>query len=125
MSLDESLHQPKLARWPDGSDPEGPAGKVMDVQDLHKWHAGLRDTFHKLELAPLRVQLYGRGTYPVVSVAGWHGAVQQTMSPAELEPAAKTLCQANEGQPLGILAGVDRSLLLRVMCPGSARFDTL
>jgi hypothetical protein len=125
MSLDASLHQPKLQPWPDGSDPDGPAGKVSDLQDLRKWRTGLRDAFKALQLAPLRVQVYGRGTYPVISIAGWHGPVLRTMSPAELEGPAKALCTANDGDPLGILAGLDRATLLRITCPGAARFDSL
>jgi hypothetical protein len=125
LSLDASLHQPKLQTWPDGSDPDAPAAKVMDLQDLRAWKAGLRDAFHKLQLAPLRVQLYGRGTYPVISIAGWHGPVLRAMSPAELADPAKTLCEANEGDPLGVFASMDRATLLRITCPGSARFETL
>jgi hypothetical protein len=125
MSLDPSVHAPKLQSWPDGSDPEAAAARVMDLQDLRTWKSGLREAFHKLELAPLRVQLYGRGTYPVISIAGWHGPVLRTMSPAELEAPAKALCEANEGDPLGVFASMDRATLLRIMCPGSARFDSL
>jgi hypothetical protein len=125
LSLDESLHQPKLQSWPDGSDPGAPPGKIIDLQDLRTWKAGLRDSFRKLELAPLRVQLYGRGTYPVISIAGWHGPVLRSMSPAELESPAKTHCEANDGAPLGIFAGMDRATLLRVTCPSSARFESL
>lgn len=125
LSLDESLHGPKLQAWPDGSDPAGPARKPADIQDLHTWKTVLRDTFHQLELAPLRVQLYGRGTYPIISIAGWHGAVQRTMTPGELDVPSKRLCAANDGEPLGIFAGVDRSTLLRIMCPSGARFETL
>jgi hypothetical protein len=127
MSLDDSLHQPKLRAWPDGSDTDGPPKRVTDIQDLHTWKAALRDTFHKLQLAPLRVQLYGRGTYPVVSIAGWHGPVQRTMTSADLEAPAKALCDANDGEPLGILAGVDRTTLLQISCAGGAhaRFESL
>jgi hypothetical protein len=125
MTIDPSLHQPKLQSWPDGSDPDGPAGKVGDVQDLRHWKTGLRDAFHKLQLAPLRVQLYGRGTYPIVSIAGWHGPVLRTMTADELEGPAKALCEANDGNPLGVFAALDRSTLLRITCHGGARFDAL
>ncbi len=125
MSLDESLHQPKLQRWPDGSDPDGPPGAIAELQDLRTWRTSFRDAFRKLELAPIRVQLYGRGTYPVITIAGWHGPLQRTMSPGELEAPARVLCTANEGEPLGIIAGLDRSVLLRISCPGAGRFDTL
>jgi hypothetical protein len=125
LSLDETLHQPKLQTWPDGSDPEGPPKGVVDIQDLRAWKTGLRDAFHRLQLAPLRVQLYGRGTYPVVSIAGWHAGVQQTMSPGQLEAPAKELCAANDGEPLAVFAALDRTTLLRITCPGSARFEAL
>jgi len=125
MSLDESLHPAKLQSWPDGSDPAAAPAKVADVQDLRAWKIGLGDTLRKLLLVPLRVQLYGRGTFPVVSIAGWHGPVLRTMSPAELADPAKKLCDANEGEPLGIIAGVDRATLLRITCPAGAKFETL
>ena len=125
MSVDESLHTPKLQAWPDGSDPGSPPARTADIQDLHAWRAVLRDTFHRLELAPLRVQLYGRGTYPIISVAGWHGKIERDMTPGQLEGAAKALCEANDGEPLAIFAGVDRATLLRITCPAGARFESL
>jgi hypothetical protein len=125
MSLDESLHQPKLKSWPDGSDPDGPAAKLIDLQDLRGWKASLRDVFRSLQLAPLRVQLYGRGTYPVISIAGWHGPVLRTMTPDQLQAPAKAFCNANDGQPIGIIAGLDRATLLRITCPGTAHFESL
>jgi len=125
MSIDGALHQPALSKWPDGSDPDGPPGKVADVQDLLKWKTPLHDAFHTLLLAPLRMQLYGRGTYPIFSIAGWHGPVMRNMTPAQLEAPARALCDANEGAPLGIFAGFDRSTLLRIDCPASAHFETL
>jgi hypothetical protein len=125
MSLDPSLGQPPLGKWPDGSDPDGPAKKVVDLQDMRTWHAGLHEAFHALQLAPLRLQLYGRGTYAIVSLAGWHGPVMRDMTPAQLAGPAKTLCDANDGSPLAMFAGLDRSTLLRIDCPGSAHFETL
>jgi len=125
MSLDDSLHQPKLQPWPDGSDPDGPPKAVADVQDLRKWKSKLGEAFRHLQLAPLRVQLYGRGSYPVISIAGWHGPVLRGMSPAELEAPAKALCEASDGDSMGVFAGVDRWTILRITCPGSARFESL
>jgi hypothetical protein len=125
MSLDASLHQPPLQKWPDGSDPEGPAAKVSDGQDLRAWKASLGTTIRALQLVPLRIQLYGRGTFPVVSLAGWHGPVMRDMTPAQLATPAKALCLANDGEPMGFFAGLDRSTLLRITCPGSATFEKL
>ncbi len=125
MSIDESLRQPALQKWPDGSDPDGPPGKVSDGQDLRAWKASLGTTIRALKLVPLRVQLYGRGTYPIVTLAGWHGVVMQGMTPAQLEAPAKELCQANDGEPLAFFAGLERSTLLRITCPGTAKFETL
>lgn len=125
MSTDESLHQPVLQKWPDGSDPDGPAGKVADGQDLRAWKAALGATIRSLQLVPLRVQLYGRGTYPVVTLAGWHGPVQQGMTPDQLAGPAKALCEANDQQPLAFFAGLERVTLLRITCPGGAKFENL
>jgi hypothetical protein len=125
MTLDDSLHQPPLKAWPDGSSPDGPPSPVIDIQDLRAWKTDLHETLKQLQLAPIRVQLYGRGTYPVVTLAGWHAPLLRSMSPAELAEPAIRLCTANDGQPLGIFGGLDRAVLLRVRCPASASFESM
>jgi hypothetical protein len=78
-----------------------------------------------LSLVPLRVQWYGRGSYTLVSVAGWHGTVTPTSSPADLAAAAQKLCKASAGFPLGIIATMDRATVLRIRCPATTRWQHL
>jgi hypothetical protein len=125
LTLDDKTQRAALARWPDGSDPEGPAGDVRRIDDLRKWKGNLGEIFREKMLVPVRVQAYGRGTYPVVTIAGWHGDVVPTAPLDDLASIARELCKADDDLPLGIFAGIDRSLMLRVQCPGEARWDRL
>ena len=125
LSVDDKAKRDPLARWPDGSDPEGPANDVRQVDDLRKWQGPLGQEFRALLLVPIRVQAYGRGTYPVVTIAGWHGAVTPATSAEDLQGIAAELCKSNGGLPLGIFANIDRSRMLRIRCPASARWDRL
>jgi hypothetical protein len=127
LTVDDKSKRDPLARWPDGSDPEGPAAKaVLNTSDLRKWNGALKDTvFGKMQLVVVRVQMYGRGSYPVITLAGWHGAVNMSATPEDLAPFDADLCKANDGAPLGIIAGIDRANILRIRCPGPPRWERL
>jgi hypothetical protein len=114
-----------LARWPDGSDPEGPPGAIREMEAMQKWKGPLKDALNAQLLVPIRLQTYGRGTYPVVTLAGWHGAINPSGPPDALRALAAAVCKANQGLPMGLFAGLDRSLLLRIRCPGSFRWEKL
>ena len=66
--------------------------------------------------------MYGRGTYPVITLAGWHGGIDMSATPDDLKAFDDELCRANDGAPLGIIAGIDRANVLRIRCPGPARW---
>jgi hypothetical protein len=125
LSVDDRAKRDPLARWPDGSDPEGPAGPVRDDSQMRAWQGPLKDVIRQQAIVPIRVQAYGRGTYPVVTLAGWHAAVMPSTSPDALRPFAEALCKANAGMPLAFFGGLDRTTVLRVRCPGGARWDAL
>lgn len=129
MSLDDPSKRAPLARWPDGSDPEGPpAPKVREIDDTAHWKSTLNDAIRAQMLVPMRLQAYGRGSYPVISLAGWYGTVQPWASPDTLRPLATALCAGNDGLPLGLLTVMDRSRILRIRCGkdgARARWDTL
>jgi hypothetical protein len=125
LSVDDKSKRDALARWPDGSDPEGPPSPVRDGNDMHAWKGSLRDVIRDRQLVAVRIQAYGRGTYPVVTLAGWHGAVRPGASPDDLRALAEQLCRAGGGMPLAFVAGVDRSNILRIRCPGAARWESL
>jgi hypothetical protein len=113
-----------LKPWPDDSDPAGPPKPVASL-DGRDWRGTLRDWFVENKFTILRVQLYGRGTYPIVTLAGWRDPIARSALPAALKPTVEKMCVANDGQPFGIFAGLDRSTLLRVRCPSSARWEKL
>ena len=113
-----------LARWPDGSDPEGPAGKIGGVDDLPKWTSPIHDVLTSLALTAIRVELIGRGSYPVITLAGWHGDVRRGASSSALQPAAEKLCAANADAPMTIFGGFDRANALRIRCnPATPRWE--
>jgi len=125
LSVDDAAKRDPLARWPDGSDPEGPASPAREAGDTHGWQGALKDAIRTEQLVAIRVQAYGRGSYPVVTLAGWHAAVVPSASPESLRPFAEALCTASRGMPLAFVAGLDRSTVLRIRCPAAARWDKL
>jgi hypothetical protein len=113
LGVDDKAKRDPLARWPDGSDPEAPPRDVLNTSDMRKWNGALKDAvFGKFQLVVIRVQMYGRGSYPVATAD-------------DLGSLDDDLCRANEGAPLGIIAGIDRANILRIRCPGPARWDRL
>jgi hypothetical protein len=129
LELADPARGAPLADWPDGSSPGGMAGtSPKEGPVMEQWKSPLQKALQGLLLTPLRVQFYGRGSYPLVSVAGWHGKLTLTSSPAELSSDAATICQAAAGFPMGIVATMDRSIVLRVRCSPSgptARWEHL
>jgi len=125
LRLDDSEHHPPLKVWPDGSMPDVAPGPIAEVTDLHQWKTPLHEAIKQQQLYPLRIQLYGRGTYPVITLAGWHALFDPRGDLAALKPAAASLCTANKGAPIGIFAGFDRALLLRVDCPDNPHWEKL
>jgi hypothetical protein len=121
--VDPGKHDP-LKKWPDGSDPEGPPGTPVE-KDARAWKAPLHEAMTRMELVPVRLQWYGRGTYPIVTIAGWHGELTREATPDTLRKIAQTLCPANESHPFAVFAGVDRSALLRFDCPDRVRWESL
>jgi len=113
-----------LKKWPDGSDPEGPAGPPVE-KDPRSWKSPLHDAIIGLNLVPVRLQFYGRGTYPIVTIAGWHDQVTREATPDTLSSIARKLCAVNENQGFAIFAGIDRANMLRIDCPDRFRWDRL
>jgi hypothetical protein len=110
-----------LARWPDGSSPDGPPGAVREVDAMRKWKGPLKDALQGQRLAPIRVQTYGRGTYPVVTLAGWHGAVVPGAAADTLRGLVDAVCEATGGAAMGLFGGLDRTLILRIRCSAGRR----
>jgi hypothetical protein len=125
LTVDDKAARDALARWPDGSDAEGPAGAVREIGSLREWNGALKEALQQQLLVPIRVQTYGRGTYPVVTLAGWHGAVVPGADPAALRGLAEAVCRATHGAPMALMGGLDRSVILRIRCPAATRWDKL
>jgi hypothetical protein len=115
-----------LGDWPDGSGPETmPTPEPKEGPAMEGWNPGLRKTLKAFDLVPLRVQFYGRGSYPLISVAGWYGIVTPKATPDQLETIAKKICPAAKQFPIGITSASDRSAVLRIRCPEGTRWQTL
>jgi hypothetical protein len=124
LTVDDKSKRDPLARWPDGSDPEGPpTDGVRETTNMKDWKSPLQKVFLDQSLAPMRMQSYGRGTYPVISIAGWHGPYQLNAPADAIQPLADALCSANDNMPLAIVAGFDRAHVLRIRCPAASRWD--
>lgn len=115
-----------LAKWPDGSAPDAPpSGKVLGEDDIHKWNAPIHEYLVKMRFTPIRVQYYGRGSYPVITLAGWREPLQPGSSAESMAGIAKGICDATKGAPVGLFGGVNRADILRVRCPDKARWERL
>lgn len=114
-----------LLTWPDGSDPGGPPSPVRSMEDTGDWPSSLNDVLKSMKLTVVRVQLYGRGTYPVVTLAGFRAPVKSMASPTELAPVTAKVCAATKGEGLGLFGGLNRRDLLRIRCPQGARWEQL
>jgi hypothetical protein len=101
------------------------AASPLEGPAIAEWKSPLQQAFQELQLSPLRVQFYGRGSYPLLTIAGWHASVTRASSAAELGAAAERLCKASVGFPLGIVTAMDRATVLRVKCPSRARWEDL
>ncbi len=123
MKLDDKKATP-LAKWPDGSDPDSKPGPVASLDDFKTFKSPLADELSKMKLTVIRIQMYGRGTYPLVTLAGWRDPLPANGKPDDLKSVTAKLCTANGNRPFSFLGGVNRSTTLRVRCPsGDARWD--
>jgi hypothetical protein len=124
LALADATRGKPLANWPDGSDPAGQPAPSPIEADLST--SPLREKLRAMQLVPLRLQRYGRGSYDVVSIAGWHADVAREASDATLDDAARRICAVTNGRPIGIFAGMDRETILRIRCnPNHGKFEKL
>lgn len=124
MKLDDPKGRPPLAKWPDGSEPDAKPGPALSIDDFKKFASPVVDEINKQKLTVIRVQLYGRGTYPLFTLAGWRDPIAANVAPDDVKPLMAKLCAANDNKPFSFVAGINRSTTLRVRCPsGDARWD--
>ena len=126
LGVDDSSKRDPLTRWPDGSSADGPpAEMIREIYRMNDWKSPLKESVQRHRLVPIRVQSYGRGTYAVITLAGWYDVVQLDAPPDVLRPFAEDLCRATGGMPIGIFAAVDRTRMLRIRCPAATFWDKL
>jgi hypothetical protein len=118
IAVDDPSKRAPLRKWIDGSEPEAPAASLHQINDLRQWKSPLKEALNKLKLSAIRVQFYGRGTYPVLTLAGWSTVgITREQPPETLKTAAATFCEATTNRPLAMFGGLDRTLLLKIRCP--------
>ncbi len=126
LSIGDPTKHAVLAPWPDGSAPGDAAHEVEAFNRMKDWPTPLLRAFNGMGLSPFRVELYGRGTYAVVALAGWREPILHGAASEKLRPTMKKLCAANEGKPFALLAGTFRGEVLRVRCPsGDSKWEKL
>ena len=126
LTVDDKSKRNPLALWPDGSDPEGPPNpEIRETGDMKRWKSPIEDALIKASLAPVRMQSYGRGTYPLVTLAAWRAPYVVNAPPDALQPLSDALCAANDNMPMALVAGFDRAHVLRIRCPSTTKWDTL
>jgi hypothetical protein len=116
---------PPLAPWPDGSGACEAARPVASLDPRTEWKNPIRDALVAMDLVPIRVELFGHGTYPIVTIAGWRNALKPGKPGPDFGPAIARLCNASAQRPFGIFAGLDRTLLLRVRCTSGPVWENL
>jgi hypothetical protein len=119
LALDTAAGHTPLQLWPDGSNPGGPPNPVREYDDMRTWKTALHTALEDLQLLAVRVQLYGRGTYPVITLAGWRPQFGKSTEASVLDDDAKKFCAATADEPLTFIAGIDRSTAMRIQCPGA------
>jgi hypothetical protein len=113
----KQVDRSKLRPWLDGSDPGAPAKTpVPEFANPNKWNTPTGQAMKEARLVPIRIQMYGRGTYPFVMLAGWPAWFPRTIDQASRDAFAAKICAGSQGMPLAIGAGLDRSNVLRVRC---------
>jgi hypothetical protein len=91
----------------------------VSLDDGTAWKSKLRDAIVAAKLTPIRAQLYGRGTYAVITVAGWYAPIKDQGPTDPIAPVAESLCAANGNLPLGLFAAFNRRDILRIHCKGT------
>jgi hypothetical protein len=125
MTLDDPTHHAELQKWPDGSKPDEGPGPVNGVDNIPQWKSTLKDAIKAMQFTAIRIQLYGRGTYPVITLSGWRDPILRDTPIEALHEPARKLCAANGNRPLALFGGLDRVNLLRIDCPDKARWEVL
>ena len=125
LALADGSNGGPLAAWPDGSAPGAEARPIQTLATARDWASPVADTLSELGLTPSRIELHGRGTYRIVSLAGWTEPVAKDASRESQHAVAKKLCAAN-GESLALFGGGAPHELARIRCPnGDTEWESL
>ena len=124
LTVDDPQTRAPLAAWPDESKPNEPAGEVYSINAINEWKTPMANAFTLQRLSPIRIQGYGRGTYLVITLSGWHEPLTHEASDAKLKEAMKKLCDANEGHPFAVTSAMELRTWFRANCAaGTYKWD--
>jgi hypothetical protein len=125
LTVDDPATRAPLKAWPDASRPDQAAAPVTSINSIREWRTPVSELLEKWQLSPVTVQLYGRGTYVVVTLTGWRKPLAHEASNDELRAAGQKLCAANQGKNLALKEAMVEGVWLRYKCPdGTFRWDT-
>src|SRR5262249_18050053 len=125
LTVDDPATRAPLAPWPDTSRPDQAAAPVTSLNSIREWRTPVSELLEKWQLSPVTVQIYGRGTYVVVSLTGWRKPIAHEASNDELRLAGQKLCIANQGKNFALKTAAVGGVWLRFKCPeGTYRWDT-
>src|SRR5438093_761061 len=82
-----------------GGDPGGPVAAPVEADAPP---AKLKDALFAAKLTPVRTQLYGRGSYVVITLAGWRPPLTPSAAPASMSELVRATCAASDGLPFGL-----------------------
>ncbi len=124
LTVDDPAVRAPLVVWPDESRPNEKAAPVVSINRIREWKTPMADMFELLRLTPIRIQGYGRGSYLVITLSGWHTPITRDAADGKIKEALKRLCEANDGQPFAIASALDPPVWLRASCAaGTYKWD--
>jgi hypothetical protein len=117
LALDDPATRAPLKKWPDGSPPDAPAAPVQSIGSMRDWASPMVAVLERLKLAPVGVQLYGRGTYVLLGLSGWHSPIARDAKVDEMRLAGQKLCVANQDRDFALKEVASDTVWLRFKCP--------
>jgi hypothetical protein len=124
LTVDDPAAWAPLTVWPDESKPDEKAAPVVSINRVREWTTPMKDMFELLRLSVIRIQGYGRGSYLVITLSGWHTPLAHDAPEAKLKEALKKLCDANDGHSFAVASQMEGPVWLRENCAaGTYKWD--
>jgi hypothetical protein len=124
LTVDDPKARAPLAAWPDESKPNEPATEVFSINAINEWKSPMANAFMLQRLSPIRIQLFGRATYLVITLSGWHAPLTRETDDGKLKEVMKKLCDANEGRSFAVTSAMELRTWFRANCAaGTYKWD--